>query len=271
MSAYLDLPVIAHEVGHNIGAVQDSAPHSTRGGHCYDEADLMCYDDGGLYFAAGGTLTFTCAGLDSAIDCHDEDYYYPGTPPASNYLATHWNTSNSGFLTPVASSAVPPTVTAKSPLTLATRVAQTANVTATFSTAVQGLSSTTMRLKNPVGTVLAATGWSFTTGPAPTISVRTPASGATGASRTASVSVTFSEGMAGVTASTFKLKNTTTGAAISAVVSRSGSTNQWILNPSGTLAANTNFTVTVTGGASAVRDLAGNPVSTSVWKFSTGS
>ncbi|MDJ0339375.1 Ig-like domain-containing protein [Cryobacterium sp. PH31-O1] len=317
MSAYLDMPVIAHEVGHNIGAVQDSAPHSSRGGHCYDEADLMCYDDGGLYFALGGTLTFTCAGLDSAIDCNDEDYYYPGTPPASNYLATHWNTANSGFLTPVVSSAVPPIVTAKSPLTLATRVAQTANVTATFSTAVQGISTTTMRLKNPTGTVLAAavsynattrvatlnptatlsadtkyslsltggvsairdtvgnplrsTGWSFTTGPAPTITTRTPTSGATVASRTASVSATFSEVMAGVAASTFTLKNTATGAAIAGVVSRSGTTNKWILNPNATLAAKTTFTATVAGGTAAVRDLAGNPVSTTSWKFTTGS
>ncbi|SEN32028.1 Ig-like domain-containing protein [Cryobacterium luteum] len=316
MSAYLDMPVIAHEIGHNIGAVQDSAPHSSKGGHCYDEADLMCYDDGGPYFALGGTLTFTCAGADSAIDCHDEDYYYPGTPPASNYLATHWNTANSGFLTPIVL-AVPPIVTVKSPLTLATRVAQTANVTATFSTAVQGVSTTTMRLKNPAGAVLAAavsynastrvatlnptatlsadtkyslsltggvtgirdaagiplrsTGWSFTTGPAPTISTRTPASGATGASRSASVSATFNEGMAGVSASTFTLKNATTGASIPAVVSRSGTTNQWILNPNSTLAARTGFTVTVTGGTSGARDLAGNPVSTSTWKFTTGS
>ena len=317
MSAYLDLPVIAHEIGHNIGAVQDSAPHSSNGGHCYDEADLMCYDDGGLYFALGGTLTFTCAGSDSTIDCNDEDYYYPGTPPASNYLATHWNTANSGFLTPVVSSSTPPTVTAKSPVSLATRVAQTANATATFSTAVQGVSATTMRLKNPAGSVLPAavsynattrvatlnpsvtlaadtkysvsltggatgirdgaenplvsTGWSFTTGPAPTITTRTPASGATGASRTASVSVTFSEGMLGVAASTVKLKTSATGTAVAAVVSRSGTTNRWILNPSATLAANTSFTVTVTGGSTLVRDLAGNPVSTSTWKFSTGS
>ncbi|WP_241977704.1 Ig-like domain-containing protein [Cryobacterium sp. TMS1-13-1] len=317
MSAYLDLLVIAHEIGHNIGAVQYSAPHSSQAGHCYDEADLMCYDDGGPHFAAGGTLTFTCPGTDWAIDCHDEDYYFPGTPPASNYLATHWNTARSGFLSPIVAAAVPPTVTAKSPVSLATRVAQSANATATFSEAVQGLSTTTMRVKNPAGTVLSAavsynattrvatlnptatlapdtkysvsltggtaairdatgtplvsTGWTFTTGPAPTITTRTPASGATGASRTASVSVTFSEGMAGVAASTFRLKNTATGAAIAAVVSRSGTTNQWILNPSSTLVVTTNFTVTVTGGSSAVRDLAGNPVSTSIWRFTTGS
>ncbi|TFD70600.1 Ig-like domain-containing protein [Cryobacterium sp. Hb1] len=594
MSAYLDMSVIAHEIGHNIGAVQDSAPHSTKGGHCYDENDLMCYDDGGPYFALGGRLTFTCVGLASAVDCHSEDYYYPGTPPASNYLATHWNTANSGFLSPIVSvvkpspptavtaiagdarvfvgwagpaagapvvdlynvvviapsgdqwlwagdgsertatingltngtpytvsvsaenssgssarvsapttvipkvaairetftssaanfteirggtwavasgrysltapstAAVPnanlalqktvmagdfsvmatgmtvastspwndfsivfdyrdalnyyfanfsegqdaasnglfrvsrgvaaqiadfaptitantfysirierqgaairvfrgttllaaaadatfssgrvgfgskndaakfddlivtgtiggtdttaPTVAAKSPVSLATRVAQTANTSATFSEAVQGVSPTTMRLKNAAGSTVSAavsydaatriatlnpsaslapdakyavsliggatairdgagnplvsTGWSFTTGPAPTITVRTPSSGATGVSRIASISATFSEGMAGVAASTFTLKNTVTGARIAGVVSRSGTTNKWILNPGSTLAARTSFTVTVTGGTTMVRDLAGNPVSTSTWKFTTGS
>ncbi|WP_104083947.1 Ig-like domain-containing protein [Cryobacterium sp. Y11] len=319
MSVFLDMPVIAHEIGHNLGAVQYSAPHSSEAGHCFDESDLMCYNDGGPYFARGGVLTFSCASVASAIDCRDEDYYFPGTPPASNYLATHWNTANSGFLTPIVfgTDRTAPTVAAKSPTSLATRVAQTANATATFSESVQGVGATTMRLKNPVGTVISAavsydatsrvatlnpsaslvadtkysvsltggaaairdtagnplvsTGWSFTTGPAPTITTRTPASGAAGASRTASVSATFSEGMAGVAASTFTLKRTATGGAIAGVVSRNGTTNQWILNPSSTLAAGTNFTVTITGGTAAVRDLAGNPVSTTIWKFTTGS
>ena len=83
--------------------------------------------------------------------------------------------------------------------------------------------------------------------------------------------MTFGERVAGVAASTFKLKNTATGAAVTAVVSRSGTTNRWILNPNATLTANTNFTVTVTGGTTAVRDLAGNPLSTSIWRFTTGS
>ena len=76
--------------------------------------------------------------------------------------------------------------------------------------------------------------------------------------------------MAGVAASTFTLKNTVTGAQIAGVVSRGGTTNKWILNPSSTLAARTSFTVTVTGGTTMVRDLAGNPVSMSTWKFTTG-
>ena len=42
------------------------------------------------------------------------------------------------------------------------------------------------------------------------------------------------------------------------------------INPSATLAANVQYRVTITGGAAAVRDLAGNPVATRTWVFTTG-
>ena len=34
-----------HELGHNMGAVLMTAPHSTTAGHCTDEYDIMCYND----------------------------------------------------------------------------------------------------------------------------------------------------------------------------------------------------------------------------------
>jgi hypothetical protein len=37
------------------------------------------------------------------------------------------------------------------------------------------------------------------------------------------------------------------------------------------MAANAQYRVTVTGGTGAVRDLAGNPVATRTWTFTTGS
>jgi hypothetical protein len=67
------------------------------------------------------------------------------------------------------------------------------------------------------------------------------------------------------------VKNAATGALVPASVYRNGTTNQWILNPQQSLAAKTKYTVTVTGGAAAVRDLAGNPFAGRSWQFTTGS
>ncbi|CAN5791317.1 hypothetical protein BH24ACT15_BH24ACT15_30920 [soil metagenome] len=126
------------------------------------------------------------------------------------------------------------------------------------STAIRDLAN------NPLTTVT----WDFLTGPAPTVKSRTPTANATGVSHTANVTATFSEPVQGVSGSTFTLKNTGTGALITATVSP-GTTNQWILDPGVTLAASTKYTVTITGGASGVRDLAGNPLKTVSWTFTT--
>jgi hypothetical protein len=87
-----------HEITHTLGAVQDSAPHSSHAGHCYDESDVECYNDGGSYFANGGAIVASCS--DSAhevYDCNGNDYFNP-SPPPSNYLANHWNLFNSAFM-----------------------------------------------------------------------------------------------------------------------------------------------------------------------------
>jgi hypothetical protein len=84
-----------HEFGHNLGAVQLSAPHSSGAWHCYDASDVMCYDDGGPYFQQGGKLWYRCSS--EMFDCGHDDFYsrFP-----SGYLATHWNLYKSGFLQP---------------------------------------------------------------------------------------------------------------------------------------------------------------------------
>ncbi len=94
--------VAAHELTHTLGGVQASAPNGTAGGHCTDEWDLMCYDDG------AGATRLVCVDDDSTtnganddnhalLDCNGDDYFTAGTP--SGWLASHWNVANSVFLT----------------------------------------------------------------------------------------------------------------------------------------------------------------------------
>lgn len=215
-----------------------------------------------------------------------------------------------------------PTVASRVPAVGATGVPATANVVATFSEAVQGVTTSTFTLTDPAGGALPAaltsdststtwtldpvadlapgtqytatlTGgpsairdlsdnglvsesWTFTTAApsdtvAPTVTAKTPAAGATGFSRTGSVTATFSEAVQNVTIATFVLRNTGTGATVTAVVSRNSTTNKWVLNPSSTLPARTKFTATIVGGANGVTDLAGNPLAAGVsWTFTTG-
>lgn len=218
---------------------------------------------------------------------------------------------------PAPAPAPAPTVTAKSPAAQSTAVPVTSNVTATFSTAVQGVGTGTFVLRNAAGTAvpatvsynattntatldpsadlaadtaftatlvggttairdaagtpLASTSWTFLTGPAPTVTGFTPGSDSNLVRRTNNLSVTFSEPVQGVSTATFAVKNATTGAPVAASVVRNGTTNQWVLDPQDTLAAKTKYTVTVTGGGTSIRDLAGNQLVTSAWQFTTGS
>jgi hypothetical protein len=85
-----------HELTHNMGGVQSTAPHHTSYGHCYDEHDVMCYDDG-----SGIQMVNVCPNVSGAIaevyDCGNDDYFSP-LPGAGSYLATHWNVYNSAFM-----------------------------------------------------------------------------------------------------------------------------------------------------------------------------
>jgi hypothetical protein len=58
---------------------------------------------------------------------------------------------------------------------------------------------------------------------------------------------------------------------VTATVTKNPTSDKWILDPDVTLAANTKHKVTVTGGTTGVRDLAGNPLRTTTWSFTTGS
>jgi methionine-rich copper-binding protein CopC len=182
-----------------------------------------------------------------------------------------------------------PVITARAPANNATGASLTANLTVTFSEAVNGVSGTTFVLRrpdgstfpsvvsrngttnqwilNPTGNLLADTRYTVVlTGPVPTVTTRTPAVGATGASRTANITTTLSEAplASSVNATTVVLTNTATGAAIAKVTSVAGGVIT--INPNATLAANTQFTVRISG----VTDVAGNPLALTTWNFRTG-
>jgi hypothetical protein len=84
----------AHELMHNLGAVPNTAPNWNGVGHCLDDTDRMCYDQGvpGFVFNAN-----VCANHERLFDCNHNDYFHTN-PPAGSYLDLHWNTANSDYL-----------------------------------------------------------------------------------------------------------------------------------------------------------------------------
>ena len=97
-----------HEMTHNLGAVQWSAPHSTqpagftdpRYGHCWQGYDVMCYaEDAGASHAMRYDCPRTAEAIPQVYDCGRDDYFNPAPAPGS-YLATAWNVYNSAFLAP---------------------------------------------------------------------------------------------------------------------------------------------------------------------------
>lgn len=85
----------SHELGHNLGAVNNNAPHTSGGGHCVDEYDVMCYSDSPNY----PQMQIVCSDRNnnSRLDCGHDDYYSTNPAPGS-YLATHWNVADNTFL-----------------------------------------------------------------------------------------------------------------------------------------------------------------------------
>ncbi len=84
----------AHELTHMMGAVMSSSPNHTAYGHCTDDYDIMCYNDG-----PGTVMRIVCGdqAQDNRLDCNKNDYFHTN-PPAGSYLATHWNVANNRFL-----------------------------------------------------------------------------------------------------------------------------------------------------------------------------
>lgn len=94
-----------HELLHTLGAVQDSAPHSTAAGHCVDEVDAMCYEDG-----SGATMRAACQDKPAwFVDCGLDDYFN-AAPRTGSYLDNRWNAAQSSYLAASAPPPAPPTL-----------------------------------------------------------------------------------------------------------------------------------------------------------------
>ncbi len=109
--------------------------------------------------------------------------------------------------------------------------------------------------------------WTFTTiTPPPTVTAVVPVNGATSVPIAQALSATFSEAMApaSISAATFTL-SVTGGAAVPGTVAYSGVTATF--TPAASLAYSTQYTATITAGATSV---AGQPLAAAyVWKFTT--
>jgi LmbE family N-acetylglucosaminyl deacetylase len=166
--------------------------------------------------------------------------------------------------------AVPATVSASgstATLTPSASLQPSTTYTATLLSGANGIKDTS-------GNALASDfTWSFTTlavdTTPPTVSIVTPASGATNVSLGTSVSATFSEAIApaSVNGTSFVLRDGG-GNAVAATVSASGSTAT--LQPSAALQAGVTYTATLLSGANGIKDTSGNALASDfTWSFTT--
>ena len=106
----------------------------------------------------------------------------------------------------------------------------------------------------------------------PTITAVSPTDGATGQATGVSASATFSEPIdpATLTGTTVSLVVQGTTTPLAASLAYDGPSRTVTLDPSAALASATTYVVTVRGGASGVRDVAGNPLAADQsWSFTT--
>ncbi|MDP4263601.1 MAG: Ig-like domain-containing protein [Bacteroidota bacterium] len=181
--------------------------------------------------------------------------------------------TNSTFqLKDAANNIIAATVTYNATTNTATLTPSAALSSSTVYTAT--ITGGTSGVKDLAGNALASNfTWSFTTADIipPTVSSVTPLNGATGVSVSTAVSAIFSEAMTASTISgtTFQLRNAS-NTLITATVTYNATTNTATLTPSAALSSSTVYTATITGGASGVKDLAGNALASNfTWSFTT--
>jgi hypothetical protein len=67
-----------------------------------------------------------------------------------------------------------------------------------------------------------------------------------------------------------RLTRVSNGAVVGTSLAFNAAARVLTINPNGSLLANVQYRVTITGGNASVRDLAGNPFVTRTWVFTTG-
>jgi hypothetical protein len=148
------------------------------------------------------------------------------------------------------------------------------NPTADLNASTEYTATLTTGVKDLAGNAMASEYvWSFTTGTttdntAPTVMSTDPADAAVAVAYNRSVSALFSEALdpTTVTSATFTIATTSGSTAVDGTVSYTS--NTMIFDPTSDLAADTQYTATITTG---VTDLAGNTlVAAKVWSFTTG-
>jgi hypothetical protein len=144
-----------------------------------------------------------------------------------------------------------------------TRVA-TLNPNANLAAATVYTVTVTGAVRDIAGNTLVPVSWNFATGPAPTITARTPAAGALLVSRTANITFTTSRPLVGVNGTRVRLVRVSTGATVTATVTVSGSTVT--INPAATLASLASYRVVLAAG---MTDAVGNPLAATNWTFTT--
>jgi hypothetical protein len=118
--------------------------------------------------------------------------------------------------------------------------------------------------------VVYATGLPADTTP-PTVTVTTPAAGATGVPTTASLAATFSEALDATTITTSAIQlRDASNTLVTSTVTYNAATQTATLAPAAALATSSTYTATIKGGASGVKDLAGNSLASDYqWSFAT--
>jgi len=156
------------------------------------------------------------------------------------------------------------------------------NAVFTPSSNLKNLTNYTLTMKGAIGGVTDLSGnpmandfvWSWTTGAladttAPTVVLVNPVDLAVNVAITSTVNATFSEAMdpQTITNATFALKETVTNNPVAGTVAFNAASRIATFTPLANLAANTNYTATVT---TATKDLAGNALAVDkVWSFTT--